>query len=284
MPNVLAIPNIGRFTRRSGGRFSRVAGKRASACPARPSSSARSARRASPSDAPSATCRRPGWSNGAPDRARTSRHRRPAAALSFGLLIPDLGETEIFEPICQGMMASPLAREHALVWGSLNGAGASKDDHAWQLCHRYIDRRVSGVFFAPLELTPERTTSICGSRERSTKRAFRLCCSIGPCCPTLAAVITISSGSTTGGRLRDHLASSRPRLPSNRVRRAPECRRDGRCARSRYREALYARDVPIDRALVQRSMPADAPARSHADGFVSSRTQSCAPTIGRPGV
>jgi GntR family transcriptional regulator of arabinose operon len=38
-----------------------------------------------------------------------------AGALSFGLLIPDLGETDIFEPICQGMMASPLAREHALV-------------------------------------------------------------------------------------------------------------------------------------------------------------------------
>src|SRR5919198_6479794 len=30
---------------------------------------------------------------------------RSAAALSFGLLIPDLGETEIFEPIIQGMMA-----------------------------------------------------------------------------------------------------------------------------------------------------------------------------------
>src|ERR687889_2102143 len=28
-----------------------------------------------------------------------------SGALSFGLLIPDLGETEIFEPICQGMMA-----------------------------------------------------------------------------------------------------------------------------------------------------------------------------------
>ena len=46
---------------------------------------------------------------------------RRRAALSFGLLIPDLGETEIFEPICQGMMASPLAREHALVWGSVTG-------------------------------------------------------------------------------------------------------------------------------------------------------------------
>ena len=42
------------------------------------------------------------------------RSPRASRALSFGLLIPDLGETEIFEPICQGMMASPLAREHAL--------------------------------------------------------------------------------------------------------------------------------------------------------------------------
>src|SRR5215208_1030596 len=33
--------------------------------------------------------------------------RTPAKStgLSFGLLIPDLGETDIFEPICQGMMA-----------------------------------------------------------------------------------------------------------------------------------------------------------------------------------
>ena len=78
---------------------------------------------------------------------------QPAGALSFGLLIPDLGETEIFEPICQGMMASPLAREHALVWGSVHGAGVSKEERAWQLCRHYIDRRVAGVFFAPLELT-----------------------------------------------------------------------------------------------------------------------------------
>ncbi len=89
------------------------------------------------------------------------RTRRPAAGgHSFGLLIPDLGETEIFEPICQGMMASPRAREHALVWGSFSGAGAgatvgeSKADRAWQLCLHYIQRKVSGVFFAPLEFAP----------------------------------------------------------------------------------------------------------------------------------
>src|SRR4029450_12284555 len=45
------------------------------------------------------------------------RAAKPATGLSFGLLIPDLGETEIFEPICQGMMGSPLARQHALLWG-----------------------------------------------------------------------------------------------------------------------------------------------------------------------
>lgn len=81
--------------------------------------------------------------------------RAPLAggALSFGLLIPDLGETDIFEPICQGMMASPLARAHALVWGSLDPAAGSKAAMAWRLCEQYIDRKVHGVFFAPLELT-----------------------------------------------------------------------------------------------------------------------------------
>jgi DNA-binding LacI/PurR family transcriptional regulator len=78
---------------------------------------------------------------------------QPAGAFSFGLLIPDLGETEIFEPICRGMMASPLAREHALLWGSLDGSGHAKEEEAWRLCRQYIDRRVTGVFFAPLELT-----------------------------------------------------------------------------------------------------------------------------------
>jgi GntR family transcriptional regulator of arabinose operon len=74
-------------------------------------------------------------------------------ALSFGLLIPDLGETEIFEAICRGMTSSPLAREHVLMWGSSHGAQTSKEQWALQLCNQYIARRVSGVFFAPLELT-----------------------------------------------------------------------------------------------------------------------------------
>lgn len=75
---------------------------------------------------------------------------------SFGLLIPDLGDTDIFEPICRGMMASPLARTHALLWGNAAAAGASPADHAWNLCGQYIARGVAGVFFAPLEFGPNR--------------------------------------------------------------------------------------------------------------------------------
>lgn len=76
--------------------------------------------------------------------------------LSFGLLIPDLGETEIFEPMCQGMMASPLARQHALIWGSGTGESSAKEERAWHLCRHYIERGVAGVFFAPLEHSPRK--------------------------------------------------------------------------------------------------------------------------------
>ena len=72
----------------------------------------------------------------------------------FGLLIPDLGETEIFEPICQGIANAPEASEHALLWGHAD-AQTSKAEQAWRLCQQYISRTVSGVFFAPLEFESE---------------------------------------------------------------------------------------------------------------------------------
>jgi len=78
---------------------------------------------------------------------------RARTVQSFGLLLHDLGETEIFEGICQGMMASPLARECALIWGSAATQGAPKEARALALCRQYVARAVAGVFFAPLELS-----------------------------------------------------------------------------------------------------------------------------------
>jgi len=76
----------------------------------------------------------------------------------FGLIIPDLGETEIFEPICKGMAASPGDSGHSLSWGWSAPTGADKESAAIQLCQQYIEQRVSGVFFAPVEFAPHRDT------------------------------------------------------------------------------------------------------------------------------
>jgi DNA-binding LacI/PurR family transcriptional regulator len=76
------------------------------------------------------------------------------ANLVFGLLIPDLGRTEIFEPICQGMMRSSLSSSHSLLSGPAMGRSDEVEHEAEQLCQHYISQKVSGVFFAPLELSP----------------------------------------------------------------------------------------------------------------------------------
>lgn len=70
----------------------------------------------------------------------------------FGLLIPSLGTTEIFEPICRGISIARVGGHHDLLWGNTS-SGASEDEQAEQLCDYYLKRRVSGVFFAPMELT-----------------------------------------------------------------------------------------------------------------------------------
>jgi GntR family transcriptional regulator of arabinose operon len=84
----------------------------------------------------------------------SGRPMAPVGGYSFGLLIPDLGRTEIFEPICQGMADAPEASEHALIWCNIPTTAdpARRQEQAWQMCQRLIARNVSGVFFAPFEV------------------------------------------------------------------------------------------------------------------------------------
>lgn len=75
----------------------------------------------------------------------------------FGLLIPELGQTEIFETICKGMMEAPQAMHHSLLWGHAGAPSEKeKEEIAEQLCRHYISQKVSGVFFAPVEFSPGR--------------------------------------------------------------------------------------------------------------------------------
>src|SRR5262249_11245569 len=67
---------------------------------------------------------------------------------------PELGHTEIFEPICHGMMRSRLARPDALLWGNASSHARESAKEAEQLVESFIAQRVAGVFFSPLLVSP----------------------------------------------------------------------------------------------------------------------------------
>src|SRR6516162_6128722 len=81
------------------------------------------------------------------------RMQSDQGGLLFGLLIPNLADTEIFAPICQGMSEARQARKNALLWGNITPDPETKDEQTWQLCRQYIAKKVAGVLFAPLERT-----------------------------------------------------------------------------------------------------------------------------------
>ncbi|MGB2714398.1 MAG: GntR family transcriptional regulator [Vicinamibacterales bacterium] len=181
-----------------------------------------------------------------------------AGAYSFGLLIPDLGETEIFEPICQGMMTSPLARQHALVWGSINGVGQSKDDHAWQLCRQYIDRRVSGVFFAPLELTREKddvNKRIANALDEAGIPIVLLDRTVLPYPRRGHHDLVGIDNRRAGYVITEHLL----RLGARRIAfvGVPHAAATVDAREAGYREALFVWDVPVDRSRIHRLNPED---------------------------
>src|SRR5580658_9716407 len=75
---------------------------------------------------------------------------------TFGLLIPELGLTEIFEPICHGMMRSPFGSPDALLWGNTSANVGETVKEGEHMVQSFIAQRVDGIFFAPLELTGEK--------------------------------------------------------------------------------------------------------------------------------
>jgi DNA-binding LacI/PurR family transcriptional regulator len=198
------------------------------------------------------------------------RRSDAAGRHTFGLLIPDLGETEVFEAMCQGMMASPVAREHALMWGSVNGVGRAKEDHAWQLCRQYIDRGVSGVFFAPLESTREKddvNKRIADALDQAGISIVLLDRTVLPYPHGGRHDLVGIDNRRAGYVITEHLL----RLGARRIgfvgQQHAASTVDAREAG--YREALYEWNVPLDRTRVRRLDAEDAAAVRE---FISSVT------------
>ena len=88
------------------------------------------------------------------------RYKPDADIKNFALLIPGLGETEIFESICGHMSHLSQLKNFNLVWsGSMQEDAEMRRQHIKELALRYIKQKdINGVFFTPLELTSEKDT------------------------------------------------------------------------------------------------------------------------------
>jgi LacI family transcriptional regulator len=82
---------------------------------------------------------------------------RNTASRILGLLVPGLASTEIFQIICGEIASLARVNEYGLLWGGSTNPRVDTDaslKHAEELCKQFIEREISGVFFAPAELQP----------------------------------------------------------------------------------------------------------------------------------
>lgn len=204
------------------------------------------------------------------------RSSAPSSAYSFGLLIPDLGRTEIFEPICQGMSDAPEAGDHALLWGSATADdGQTRQQQALQLCQRYIDRQVSGVFFAPLEaINPQDRTNydIIDRLARASIPVVLLDRDFVPYPKRSRYDLVGIDNRRTGFLITEHLIQQGcRRIAFLSFTNAPSTV-DERIAG--YREALLIHGLPVETSLIHRLPPDDESATLElartldADGYV----------------
>jgi LacI family transcriptional regulator len=76
---------------------------------------------------------------------------------TLGLLVPGLATTEIFQIICGEIASLARVQDYGLLWGGSTNPREDMDaslSHAEELCRQFIERKISGVFFAPAELEP----------------------------------------------------------------------------------------------------------------------------------
>lgn len=84
-----------------------------------------------------------------------SNGSRSTSARILGLLVPGLSTTEIFQIICGEIASLARVGEYGLFWGGSTNPHVDTDaslKHAEEICKQFIERKISGAFFAPAEL------------------------------------------------------------------------------------------------------------------------------------
>jgi LacI family transcriptional regulator len=81
-------------------------------------------------------------------------HSLDKKQFTFGLLLPGSGETEIFRIIIDQFVQLEKERDFRCLWeGTVANNAEVRKEIILRVCHSYIEKKVDGVFFSPLERT-----------------------------------------------------------------------------------------------------------------------------------
>ena len=159
----------------------------------------------------------------------------------------------------------------------------TREDEAWLACQQCIARRVDGVFFAPLELTPNHRGGQPADRRRLRRRAHsrRAPRSINRAVSTARPPRPDRPRQPAGRRPR-HEPSAQSRLSARDVRRPQRRRKLGGRQGSGLSRGASARgaDGAVRQRPARRSIGHGPRRRAHAPA--TAPTASSAPAIARP--
>lgn len=96
------------------------------------------------------------------------------AAISVGLLIPRLHETEIFEPICASITEAAAGLNMQIIRPSELSLPQTRAQMAEPLTEQFINAGVHGVFFTPIEHIPDSESFNLNILQRLTQAGIRV--------------------------------------------------------------------------------------------------------------
>lgn len=199
--------------------------------------------------------------------------RGPVAAdvqRQFGLLIPGLGTTEIFEVICGELAGLSRVHGYGLLWGSGHSPkrGDFGAEDAEGMCEQFVRNQAAGVFFAPFEHIPqseEINRDLAETLRRAGIAVILLDRDLGAF-PVRSEFDLVGVDNFAGGYiLADHLLKLGCRKPTFAMRPHSASTVDARVAGAR--EAILKRGLAIPEGFVRTGEPEDP---EFASGFFGS--------------
>ena len=177
----------------------------------------------------------------------------------LGLLVPGLGQGEIFEPICNEIARSVQIHGFTLFWGNSSveeteGLPREKARKAEQLCYQYLDNHVAGVFFEPIELAPgmeEANQRIAEALEKSDIPVVLIDCDVTKFPERSKFDLVGIDNRRVGYVLTEHLLNLGCQRVDFVVRTLSAGTVDARIAG--YREALHEHGISMRKARVHRT-------------------------------